>query len=141
MEGVPPFHRRVYEAAREIPPGDTLSYGAIANRIGSPGSARAVGQALGRNPFAIVVPCHRVVAANGKLGGFSANGGVTTKANLLALETHEPAARKKTVAATAKRSTTSSTTVARHQASHQNRWRGQSGKGKTASTTSPPKAN
>jgi methylated-DNA-[protein]-cysteine S-methyltransferase len=87
MEAVPPFHRRVYEAARLIEPGETLTYGAIAARAGSPGSARAVGQALGRNPFAIIVPCHRVVAANGKLGGFSANGGVTTKANLLARET------------------------------------------------------
>ncbi len=92
MQAVPPFHRRVYEAARDIPPGGTLSYGAIATEIGSPGAARAVGQALGRNPFAIIVPCHRVVAANGKLGGFSANGGVTTKARLLALETPNPTA-------------------------------------------------
>jgi O-6-methylguanine DNA methyltransferase len=86
MEHVPPFHRRVYEVARAIPPGATLSYGAIATRLGAPGSARAVGQALGRNPFAIVVPCHRVLAAGGKVGGFSANGGVTTKLRLLAIE-------------------------------------------------------
>jgi O-6-methylguanine DNA methyltransferase len=58
----------------------------VAARIGSPGSARAVGQALGRNPFALIVPCHRVLAADGKLGGFSANGGVTTKARLLSIE-------------------------------------------------------
>jgi methylated-DNA-[protein]-cysteine S-methyltransferase len=86
MDGVPAFHRRVYEAARAIPPGATLSYGEIAARIGSPGAARAVGQALGRNPFPIVVPCHRVLAANGKAGGFSANGGVATKLRMLALE-------------------------------------------------------
>src|SRR5882724_12719325 len=86
MERVPPFHRRVYDAARSIPPGATLSYGEIAARIGAPGAARAVGQALGRNPFAIVVPCHRVLAAGGKVGGFSANGGITTKLRLLAIE-------------------------------------------------------
>jgi methylated-DNA-[protein]-cysteine S-methyltransferase len=86
MEGVPPFHRKVYEAARRIPPGATLSYGEIAARLGAPGSARAVGQALGKNPFAIVVPCHRVLAQGGKIGGFSANGGVTTKRRLLAVE-------------------------------------------------------
>jgi methylated-DNA-[protein]-cysteine S-methyltransferase len=83
---VPPFHRRVYEAARAIPPGQTVSYGEVAARIGEPGKARAVGQALGRNPFAVVVPCHRVLAANGKLGGFSANGGVTAKLRLLNIE-------------------------------------------------------
>jgi methylated-DNA-[protein]-cysteine S-methyltransferase len=86
MDGVPPFHRRVYEIARAIPPGATLSYGEIAARLGAPGSARAVGQALGRNPFAIVVPCHRVLAAGGRPGGFSANGGVATKLRLLGLE-------------------------------------------------------
>jgi O-6-methylguanine DNA methyltransferase len=86
MDGVPPFHRRVYEVARTIPPGATLSYGDVAARLGAPGAARAVGQALGRNPFAIVVPCHRVLAAGGKVGGFSANGGATTKRRLLAIE-------------------------------------------------------
>jgi methylated-DNA-[protein]-cysteine S-methyltransferase len=86
MAGVPAFHRRVYEATRAIPPGATLSYGEIAARIGSPGAARAVGQALGRNPFPIVVPCHRVLAANGKIGGFSANGGVATKLRMLSAE-------------------------------------------------------
>jgi methylated-DNA-[protein]-cysteine S-methyltransferase len=86
MDGVPPFHRCVYDAARKIPPGATLSYGDIAARLGAPGAARAVGQALGHNPFAIIVPCHRVLAAGGKVGGFSANGGVTTKRRLLAIE-------------------------------------------------------
>ena len=86
MDGVPEFHRRVYEAARTIPPGKTLSYGDIARRCGAPGAARAVGQALGRNPFPIVVPCHRVLAAGGKIGGFSAQGGVATKRRMLAIE-------------------------------------------------------
>jgi methylated-DNA-[protein]-cysteine S-methyltransferase len=86
MTSASPFYRKVYEAARAIPPGSTLSYGEIARRIGSPGAARAVGQALGRNPFPLVVPCHRVLAAGGKPGGFSANGGVGTKLRLLAIE-------------------------------------------------------
>ena len=86
MEGVPPFHRRVYEVARTIPPGTTLSYGEVATRMGEPRAARDVGQALGQNPFAIIVPCHRVLAANGKVGGFSARGGVRTKLRLIASE-------------------------------------------------------
>jgi methylated-DNA-[protein]-cysteine S-methyltransferase len=86
MERVPAFDRRVYEVARTIPPGKTLTYGDIAARLGDPGAAREVGQALGRNPFAVIVPCHRVVAAGGKTGGFSATGGVTTKLRLLEIE-------------------------------------------------------
>jgi methylated-DNA-[protein]-cysteine S-methyltransferase len=86
MRQVPPFHRRVYEVARTIPPGATLAYGEVAARLGEPGAARDVGSALGRNPFPIVVPCHRVVAAGGKLGGFSARGGVKTKLRLLSIE-------------------------------------------------------
>ena len=86
LDGVPPFHRRVYEVARGIPPGATLSYGEIAARLGTPGAARAVGQALGQNPFPIVVPCHRVLAAGGKIGGFSAHGGVATKLRMLTSE-------------------------------------------------------
>jgi O-6-methylguanine DNA methyltransferase len=86
MERVPLFNRRVYDTARTIPAGATLSYGEIATRLGEPGAARAVGQALGRNPFAIIVPCHRVLAAGGKIGGFSANGGITTKLRLLSIE-------------------------------------------------------
>ncbi len=86
MAAVPAFHRRVYEAARAIPSGDARAYGEIASRLGSPGAARAVGQAMRRNPFPIIVPCHRVLAAGGKPGGFSANGGLDTKARLLAIE-------------------------------------------------------
>jgi methylated-DNA-[protein]-cysteine S-methyltransferase len=86
MDAAPPFRRRVYEATRAILPGETQTYGAIAQKIGAAGAARAVGQALGRNPFALLVPCHRVLAANGKLGGFSAHGGLATKLRLLAIE-------------------------------------------------------
>jgi len=86
MEGVAPFHRKVYTAARAIPPGKTSSYGGVASHLDAPGSARAVGQALGKNPFAIVVPCHRVLAAGGRIGGFSAQGGVATKRRMLAIE-------------------------------------------------------
>jgi len=86
MTGIDKFDRDVYVAAREIPAGDTRTYGEIAKRLGRPEAARDVGVALARNPFAIVVPCHRVVAANGKTGGFSAGGGVATKLKLLAIE-------------------------------------------------------
>lgn len=85
-EGVPDFHRRVYVAARRVPPGEVVTYGELARRLLAPGAARAVGQALGRNPFAIIVPCHRVLASGGKVGGFSANGGATTKLRMLAIE-------------------------------------------------------
>jgi methylated-DNA-[protein]-cysteine S-methyltransferase len=85
-DGVPDFHRRVYEVARTIPPGRTSTYGEVAARLGEPGAARAVGRALARNPYALVVPCHRVLAAGGRLGGFSARGGADTKRRLLALE-------------------------------------------------------
>ena len=83
LEGVPAFHQRVYELARLIPPGQTRSYGELAQALGEPGSARAVGQALGRNPFAPLVPCHRVLAAGGRAGGFSGHGGLETKLRLL----------------------------------------------------------
>jgi methylated-DNA-[protein]-cysteine S-methyltransferase len=86
MTQVPDFERNVYAIAREIPPGQTLTYGEIAEQLGDKLLARDVGQAMGRNPFPIVVPCHRVVAANGKLGGFSAPGGANTKLKLLAIE-------------------------------------------------------
>lgn len=86
MARVPPFHRRVYELARTIPPGRTLTYGEMAQRLGDATAARAVGQALGANPFAVIVPCHRVLAAGGRSGGFSAPGGVDTKRRLLEIE-------------------------------------------------------
>jgi len=86
MEGVPPFHQRVYELARRIQPGETLTYGEVAQRLGEPGAARAVGQALGANPFAPVVPCHRVLGALTGTGGFSAHGGLQTKLKMLEIE-------------------------------------------------------
>ena len=86
LEEVPAFNRSVYEIARAIPPGETMTYGDIAKRLGGVELSRDVGQALGRNPCPIVVPCHRVLAAGGKPGGFSANGGVVTKLKMLAIE-------------------------------------------------------
>jgi methylated-DNA-[protein]-cysteine S-methyltransferase len=86
LDGVPEFNRGVYDIARTIPPGKTMTYGDIAKRLGGVELSRDVGQALGRNPCPIVVPCHRVLAAGGKPGGFSANGGVATKLKMLAIE-------------------------------------------------------
>ena len=86
MNGLTAFQRRVYAVARTIVPGATLSYGEIAARLGDRGAAREVGEAMGQNPFPIIVPCHRVLAAGGKVGGFSASGGVTTKLRLLDIE-------------------------------------------------------
>ncbi len=86
LDGAAPFARRVYEAARQIPTGQTRSYGELARSLGRPTAARAVGQALGKNPVAIIIPCHRILAAGGKIGGFSAHGRLTTKARLLAME-------------------------------------------------------
>jgi methylated-DNA-[protein]-cysteine S-methyltransferase len=86
LDALPPFRRRVLEIVRTIPAGETLSYGDVATAVGSPGAARAVGQALGRNPFPIVIPCHRVLAAGGRIGGFTASGGVSVKAKMLAAE-------------------------------------------------------
>lgn len=86
MTGIPPFHQRVYALARRMVPGETTTYGEMARQLGEPGAARAVGQALGANPFAPIVPCHRILAAGGGAGGFSANGGVSTKLRLLLIE-------------------------------------------------------
>jgi methylated-DNA-[protein]-cysteine S-methyltransferase len=86
LENIPAFNRLVYAAVRRIRSGETWSYGEVAKMVGEPGAARAVGQALGRNPFPIIVPCHRVLAAGGAPGGFSARGGATTKFKLLAIE-------------------------------------------------------
>ena len=85
LDGVPEFNRRVYAVARTIGPGATLTYGAIAAQLGEP-DARRIGEAMGRNPCPVVVPCHRVVAAGGKTGGFSAPGGAATKRRLLEIE-------------------------------------------------------
>jgi methylated-DNA-[protein]-cysteine S-methyltransferase len=86
LSSMPEFNRLVYETALKIRSGKTLTYGEVAKRIGFPHAAQAVGQALGRNPIALIVPCHRVVASSGKLGGFSAPGGGTTKQRLLEIE-------------------------------------------------------
>jgi methylated-DNA-[protein]-cysteine S-methyltransferase len=86
LDGVTEFQRRVYAVARTIPAGATLSYGEIAARVGERAAAREVGEAMGRNPVPIIVPCHRVLAAGGKAGGFSAAGGITTKLRLLEIE-------------------------------------------------------
>jgi methylated-DNA-[protein]-cysteine S-methyltransferase len=80
------LERKVWEAARRIPCGETRTYGDIARAIGAPGASQAVGAALGRNPVPIVVPCHRVLASGGRSGGFSAPGGVETKFRMLAIE-------------------------------------------------------
>ncbi|MFC3071353.1 methylated-DNA--[protein]-cysteine S-methyltransferase [Phenylobacterium soli] len=93
LSRTPEFHARVYEIARAIPPGETLTYGEVAEKLGDKLLARDVGQALGKNPWPIVVPCHRVTAAGGKLGGFSARGGVNTKLRLLAIEGAKAAAQ------------------------------------------------
>jgi len=86
MSDVPAFNQRVYAITRAIPPGRTLTYGDVAQQLGEPGAARAVGQALGHNPFAPIVPCHRVLAARTGGGGFSAEGGVATKLRMLQIE-------------------------------------------------------
>lgn len=87
---IPDFNRRVYALARTIPPGQTKSYGELAKALGDPLLARDVGTALGQNPTPIIVPCHRVLAANGKTGGFSAPGGVDTKMRVLTIEGAQP---------------------------------------------------
>jgi O-6-methylguanine DNA methyltransferase len=86
LDGIAPFAQQVYKAAREIPAGQTRTYGEIAKAVGQPATAQEVGQALSKNPVPIIVPCHRVAAAGGKPGGFSAHGGRATKFKLLVLE-------------------------------------------------------
>ena len=84
--GTTDFEDRVYAAARRIPCGEVRTYGELAEAIGEPGAARAVGAALGRNPVPIVIPCHRVLGGHGKSGGFSAPGGTVTKFRMLEIE-------------------------------------------------------
>lgn len=86
LSGIEPFRLAIYDAARKLHFGEITTYGQLADRAGYPGEARDTGQALGSNPVPIVVPCHRIVAAGGKIGGFSAPGGSHTKEKLLALE-------------------------------------------------------
>lgn len=88
------FNKRIYAIARKIPPGQTMTYGDIAEGLGDKTLARAVGQAMGENPTPIIMPCHRVLAAGGKTGGFSAPGGVITKLRLLTIEGAAPGARR-----------------------------------------------
>lgn len=90
MTGVPDFQQRIYALARQLQPGQTTTYGELARQVGDPDAARAVGQAMASNRFAPIVPCHRVLAANGATGGFSARGGVHTKLQMLAIERAAP---------------------------------------------------
>ena len=89
-EGQADFNKRVYAIVRKVPPGQTMTYGEIAERLGDKQLARAVGQAMGENPTPVIMPCHRVLAASGKTGGFSAPGGVSTKLKLLSIEGAQP---------------------------------------------------
>ena len=81
-----PFYQAVWKTCAEIPKGEVRTYGWIARKIGKPGAARAVGMALGKNPFAPTVPCHRVVGADGRLTGYSGAGGIAQKRRLLKSE-------------------------------------------------------
>jgi methylated-DNA-[protein]-cysteine S-methyltransferase len=87
---IPAFNRKVYAIVRKVPPGQTITYGEIAERLGDKLLARDVGEAMGQNPTPIIMPCHRVLAASGKTGGFSAPGGVDTKLRLLTIEGAQP---------------------------------------------------
>lgn len=86
LGGVPDFHRRAYEILVTVGWGETLTYGDLARRLGDVGLSRAVGQAMGANPMPLVIPCHRVLASDGRPGGFSAPGGAASKVKMLALE-------------------------------------------------------
>jgi methylated-DNA-[protein]-cysteine S-methyltransferase len=90
LVGINDFQRRIYDLTRAIVWGQTASYGELARQAGAPGAARAVGQAMGHNPVPIIIPCHRVLAAGRKIGGFSAFGGAVTKERLLAMEGVHP---------------------------------------------------
>jgi methylated-DNA-[protein]-cysteine S-methyltransferase len=86
LAGVAPFYAEIYAAARDVGWGETATYGELARRVGTPGAARAVGQAMARNPIPLIIPCHRVLASGNKVGGFSAFGGTRSKQKLLGLE-------------------------------------------------------
>ncbi len=98
LTGADAFQMSVYTSARKLGYGQTMTYGELAEAAGHPGAARPVGAALGRNPVAIVIPCHRITAADGRLGGFSAPGGAATKQRMLSLEQAAPATTKGTQA-------------------------------------------
>jgi len=89
-----PFFKKVYQVLRNTKPGEVLSYGELAQRAGSPKASRAVGQAMANNPLPLLIPCHRVIGSTGKLHGFSADGGLSTKQRLLSLEGAKPTSRK-----------------------------------------------
>lgn len=91
LDGVAPFHTKIYLALQKIPTGKTISYNELAALAGSPGAARAVGQAMAKNPISVIVPCHRVLTASGGIGGFTAYGGLDTKRQLLQYESALPA--------------------------------------------------
>ncbi len=86
LQGIPAFHRRTYDLLLQVKWGETLTYGELARKLGDVGLSRAVGQAMGANPVPLIIPCHRVLASNGKPGGFSAPGGALSKVKMLALE-------------------------------------------------------
>jgi O-6-methylguanine DNA methyltransferase len=86
MKSYSAFEQMVWTACAKIPAGQTRTYGWIAEQIGRPGAGRAVGTALGRNPFAPTIPCHRVLRSDGKMGGYSGRGGIKTKIKLLQKE-------------------------------------------------------
>ncbi len=86
LDAIGPFARQVYETVRKIPAGRTMTYGELAADMNRPTASRAVGQALGRNPIPLIIPCHRVLAIGNKPGGFSAHGGLETKAKMLEIE-------------------------------------------------------
>lgn len=86
LDGVGKFAKAIYQAARAVPAGQTTTYGQLAEAVGCAGAARTVGQAMSRNPVPLIIPCHRVIAAGGRRGGFSAHGGLMTKAKMLETE-------------------------------------------------------
>lgn len=86
LNGVAEFRRSVYKAAQKIPSGKVMTYAELAKTIGRPRAARAVGTALAKNPIPLIIPCHRIISSSGKLGGFSASGGLGMKAAILACE-------------------------------------------------------
>lgn len=94
LSDLPTFSRKVLQACREIPYGQTSTYGKLAKRIGQPGAARAVGQALGRNPIPLIIPCHRVLRSDGELGGFSSQAGPRQKAEMLRLESRRAGGKR-----------------------------------------------